>query len=253
MTTLIHITNADLENTIKNNGIKTGKYSNIVFFMPVTKNHLISHQWARELKRSGIKNFIAVYFKINKTDQVWHGLYHQQHKKDSINSAVAEFNQLEDQLGYEFYIDRKIEAKEITKIKTIKKPMGWRYSPKAHGTNPCGCPMCLQFGGFKTKQFREDVSNMSRKEAKEILLNSNDDEQLWDALSSIQGKKRKESPEFLERLLDNKDEYVQYQLARFLSEFRHSLAIEYMKRLMQTDDEDVIEIAEEYLSQFNKQ
>ena len=250
MTTLIHITNADFESSIKKNGIKTGKSSNIVFFMPVTQNYLVSHQWARELKRSGIKNFIAVYFKINKTDQVWHGQYFQEHKKEAINSAVAEFNLLEDQLGYEFFIDRKIEAKEIVKIKQIPKPMGWRYSAKAHGTKPCGCPMCLQFGGYKTKRFREDESNMSRKDAKKIILNSSDDEKLWDALSSMYGKKRKESPKYLERLLDNKDEFVQYSLARFLSEFRHPLAIEYMKTLRKTDDEDVIEIANEYLSKF---
>ena len=187
MTTLIHITNADLENSIKKNGIKAGKKSNLVFFMPITPNYLISHQWARELKRSGVKNFIAIYFKINKTNQVWHGHYFKEHKKDTVNSAVAEFNVLEDQLGYEFYIDRKIEAKEIVKIKRIPKPMGWRYSAKAHGTRPCGCPMCLQFGGFKTKRFREDESNMSRKEAKEIILNSNDDEELWNALSSMHG------------------------------------------------------------------
>ena len=250
MTTLIHITNADLENSIKKNGIKTGKNSNIVFFMPVTQNYLISHQWARELKRSGIKNFIAVYFKISKTDKVWHGHYFQEHKKDKINSAVSEFNAIADQLGYEFFIDRKIEAKEIVKIKKIPKPMGWRYSTTAHGAKPCGCPMCLQFGGYKTKRLREDVSKMSRKEAKEIILNSNDDEELAGALSSMHGKKRKESPEYLERLLSNEDKFVQYYLARFLAEFQHPLAIEYMKLLRLTSDEDVSEIADEYLSKF---
>lgn len=250
MTTLIHITNADLENSIKKNGIKTGKKSNIVFFMPVTQNYLISHQWARELKRFGIKNFIAVYFKIDKTDQVWHGQYFKEHKKDTINSAVAEFNVLEDQLGYEFFIDRKIQAKEIVKIIQIPKPMGWRYSATAHGTRPCGCPMCLQFGGYKTRQFREFVTNMSRKEAKEIIINSNDDEEIWGALSSMHGKIRKESPEYLERLLSNKDEDVQYFLADFISQFRHPLAIEYMKILRKTGDEDVIEIADEYLSKY---
>jgi hypothetical protein len=252
MTTLIHITNADLESSIKKNGIKIGKKSNIVFFMPVTQNYLISHQWTRELKRSGIKNFIAVYFKINKTDKVWHGQYFQSHKKDMINSAVAEFNVLENQLGYEFFIDRKIEAKEIVKINRIPKPMGWRYSITAHGTRPCGCPMCLQFGGYKTKRFREEIFNMSRKEAKVIILNSNDDEELWDALSSMPGKKRKESPEYLERLLSNKDEFVQYALAKFLTEFWHPLAIEYMNILRKTNDKDIIEIVDEYLSKYKK-
>ena len=51
MAVLVHITNANNEKSISQSGIKQGKWDNIVYFMPHMEEFLISHQWARELKR----------------------------------------------------------------------------------------------------------------------------------------------------------------------------------------------------------
>lgn len=245
----MHITNEENQRSLKNTGIKTGKYNNIVYFMPVLNDYLISHQWARELKRSGVRNYIAVYFKLDSDEKIWFGKYSEEHKKMPLNSAIKLFLDQEDKLGYEFFIERKIEVKEITKIRHIPKPMGWRYEPHAHGKEPCPCPVCIQRGGFKTNKLREDDSHsISRLEAKEIIAKSNDDDDIWLALLRLSGKRRKESPEYLKRLLEFSDDYLLEALVGLLAEFRHPLAKEYLSILASSDNEDIKELATEYLS-----
>jgi len=246
--TLIHITKAENEKSIVNSGLKIGKYSGGLYFMPRIQNFLISHQWARELKRSGVKNFIAVDFKIPGSEQVWFGKYNEGHSKLALNQAIKEFMAKEDQLGYEFFIERKVLSSEISNIRKISKPMGWRYEPNAHGKKPCPCPMCIQGGGFKTASLKEkrDVA-LSREEAKEILNSSNDDDKLVIAIERMQGKWRKESPKYLERLIQSNDEYVLYSLVELLAEYRHPLAKTYLSILAEGEDEDSSELARKYL------
>ena len=125
--------------------------------MPVLNDYLISHQWARELKRSGVRNYIAVYFKLDSDEKIWFVSTLKNIKKCPLNSAIKLFLDLEDKLGYRIFIERKIEVKEITKIRHIPKPMGWRYEPHAQGKEPCPCPVCIQRGGFKTNKLREET------------------------------------------------------------------------------------------------
>ena len=61
------------------------------------------------------------------------------------------------------------------------------------------------------------------------------------------GKQRKESPRYLERLLDIDNEWVLYALVKCIDEFRHPLRKEYLRLLTKSDHEDVAELAEEYL------
>ncbi|MCK5854228.1 MAG: hypothetical protein KAG56_03335 [Sulfurovaceae bacterium] len=248
MAVLVHITSEERRKSIKNSGIKTGKDNKGVFFMPVLGEYLISHQWARELKRFGIKNFMAVYFKVSNDEDVWFGKYSEIHKKMPLNSAIDIFKKIEDKLGYEFFIERKIKANEITKMRHISKPMGWRYEPKAHGKAPCPCPMCIQKGGFKTNSLKEkNEHEISQKKAKEIIAFSNDEYDICDAISRLNGKWRKESPEYLERLLEFKDEYLLDMLVEYLAEFRHPLAKQYLSILAKSEFEDIKELAESYL------
>ncbi len=169
----------------------------------------------------------------------------------SLNKAIQLFMSLDDKWGYEFFIERKVEAKEITKIRNIPKPVGWRYEPFAHGKEPCPCPVCLQKGGFKTKGLREVFTeSISRKDAKEILLNSDDDDALYEALERMKGKWRKDSPKYLERLLRSKDEYVLYSLAGLLAKYRHPLALDYLRILASCGDEDAKELSLEILEKY---
>lgn len=247
MARLVHITNIENERRIKRSGIKSGQ-NNIVFFMPHMKDFLISHQWARELKRSGIKNFAAVDFKISNNEEIWFGKYNSQHEKMPLNKAISLFMNKEDPLGYEFFIERSIKAKEILKIRKIPKPVGWRYTPKAHGKPPCPCSVCIQAGGYKTKNLKDVIPKlMSRDKAKKIITTSVDGNEIWEAVERLQGKWKKESPKFLERLLNNYDDEFLLDIVKLLSEYRHPLAKEYLHRLTYSSCEDVKELAFYYL------
>lgn len=249
MAVLVHITGEDKQKSIKNTGIKIGKDNNAIFFMPVLNEYLISHQWARELKRFGVKNFIAVYFRLNNNEEIWFGKYSEEHKKMPLNTAIELFQEIEDKLGYEFFIEKKIESSEITKIRHISKPMGWRYEPSAHGKKPCGCPVCLQKGGYKTSYLREDDQSdkISREEAKNIIKTSNDEDEICDALLKLSGKWRKESPEYLKHLLSFKDEFLLHELAGLLAEFKHPLAKKYLAILTKSEYEDIREFSQKCL------
>jgi len=64
--------------------------------------------------------------------------------------------------------------------------MGWRYEPEAQGKKPCPCLMCIQSGGYKTNKLKEKFEKQySRKEAKEILISSTNEDELCEALSCL--------------------------------------------------------------------
>ena len=248
MAVLVHITKAENEKSIIGSGIKTGKHTGCIYFMPHTPDFLISHQWARELKRYGVKNFLAVDFKLPKDEEVWFGRYFEGHKKYKLNQAIEIFLSQEKQYGYEFILERKVQPNEIVKTRTIPKPMGWRYEPNSHGKEPCPCPMCILKGGFKTSALKEKYNpNISREEARQILVESNDTDKIVEALERMQGKWRKESPEYLERLVTAQDEYVLYALVELLAAHRHPLAKEYLQILASNEDEDSSELARKCL------
>ncbi len=247
MAILVHITSADNKKSITRSGIKPGD-NNVVFFMPHMKDFLISHQWARELKRSGIKNFAAVDFKLPNDEAIWFGKYNSRHQRLALNKAISWLMKSDNKFGYEFFIDRKIDAREVLRIRDIPKPMGWRYEPDSHGKAPCPCPMCLQKGGYKTKKLRElNRETMSRKKAKDILVKSNDDDELWKAVCRLQGKWKRESPRYLERLLEFEDKDLLIELVELLSEYRHPLAKNYLKILSTSLQDDVKELSLQYL------
>lgn len=154
MPTLVHL--ADEKNTarILRNGIKTGRYGTGVYCMPVLPNFYVSHQWLRELKRNGARSYIGVYFKVPSSELVYAGRYNQPHQHITLGTAIKEIMSLEDPLGYELIIDRKITAAEITSIRNLPQVLGWRYFPGSHNKKPCNCEYCLRSSikGRKTKQ-----------------------------------------------------------------------------------------------------
>lgn len=241
MPVLVHLSDQKNQAKIISSGIKIPKGGYGIYFMPHSDSFTISHQWARELKRSGIKNFIAIDFRVSSDELVWFGKFHEQHKQISLSKAISTFMNEEDKLGYEFFIERSITAKEILKVRKISKPIGWRYEPKAHGKEPCPCPMCIQFGGYKTSKLKEKNEQLSKKEAIEILTSSNDEDLLTDAASILSQSWRKESPIFLERLLESDDDFFLYSLVDLLMKYRHPLAKEYLLKLEQTKYEEIKE------------
>lgn len=162
MPTLVHLADERNAEKILNGGIKTGRYGTGVYCMPVLPNFYLTHQWLRELKRSGAKTYIGVYFKISSDEMVFAGKYGQRHQHMSLGSAIKEIMQLEDPLGYELIIDRKIQPGEITRIKHLPQTIGWRYMPYSNGKKPCNCEYCLR-GTIKGKR----TKNRLDKEDKE--------------------------------------------------------------------------------------
>lgn len=162
MTTLVHIADAKLAARITRAGLTPGKATRVVYFMPVLRDHFISHQWLRELKRSGVRTLVGVYFKLPSEEVVWAGKYNEPHQPIALGLAVRQLMDLVDPLGYEMFIQRKITASEITSVRNLPQKIGWRYQPHAHGKKPCGCPACLPRGSYGGRRIRDEMSPMRR-------------------------------------------------------------------------------------------
>ena len=164
MAILVHLADEKDLASIKKNGIKVGKRQRGIFCMPVLQDFYISHQWLRELKRSGTKTLIGVYFKLDSQELVYAGKYNQEHKHISLGEAIKEIMSLDDPLGYELIIDRKIEAKEIEKIRILPQKLGWRYCPTSHNEKPaCTCPVCIPTGTIRGKRLRDKIELQVKK------------------------------------------------------------------------------------------
>ncbi len=129
MPTLVHLADEKEASNIKRNGIKIGKFRQGIFCIPVMQSFYLSHQWLRELKRRGVKTFVGVYFKVDSKAKVFAGKYNSEHRYIELGQAIKEIQTIDDPLGYEIIIDRKIDAKEIEKIKNLPQNIGWRYKP----------------------------------------------------------------------------------------------------------------------------
>lgn len=144
MPTFVHLADERDAEMIRKNGIKIRKGGGGVYCMPVIRNFYLSHQWLRELKRDGTRTIVGVYFKMTSSEMVYAGRYGQRHTHIPVGEAIKEIMSLEDPLGYELIVDRKIEAKEIVGIKHLPQTLGWRYMPDGHNKKPCACVYCLK-------------------------------------------------------------------------------------------------------------
>jgi hypothetical protein len=156
----VHLTTEDQAVKIKKNGIKTGKihYDTVnkgVFCMPVISDFYSTHQWLREIKRFNFKNIIGIYFKIPDEEIVFGGHYNKEPIQKNATEATKEFMELEDKLGYQVIIPRKIKSNEIKSVKMLPQLIGWRYFPKSHEKKLCFCPACLIKGEYRSNKLKE--------------------------------------------------------------------------------------------------
>lgn len=125
-----------------------------IFAVPVSRNFYISHQWLRELKRRGQGAIAGVYFRISDFETVWVGHYGHTHQLMSAVEAAAEFMTAESREGWEVIIPRRIEAKEVHRIRSLPQVFGWRYYPGAKGKAPfCVCKFCTR-GDYGARKLR---------------------------------------------------------------------------------------------------
>ena len=161
------LTPEEQSNSVRRSGLKANsrKFSFVhglfdlprgVFAMPVTPNFYVSHQWLRELKRTGQRKIVGVYFRIPDRERVWIGHYNRDLVEVSAAEAVGIVMHHRSPLGYEVYIPRKIRAQEITRVRSLPQVVGWRCYPQAKGRKPCGCPVCLRRGEIKSQHSAGD-------------------------------------------------------------------------------------------------
>ncbi len=266
MPTLVHLADEREAANIRRNGIKIGKYRHGIFCMPVLQNFYLSHQWLRELKRRGVKTFVGVYFKADSKTKVYAGKYNTDHKHIELGQAIREIQTMDDPLGYEIIIDRKIEAKEIQKIKGLPQNLGWRYKPRSNGQRPCSCNYCIR-SSIRANKIREKYEpqeiKVSYSELFKRLRAEEDIFEIEDLLCRVRSKRRRGDPNELLFLLDKNSVSVDQELALTLKMFRHKNTRPILQALLLKPDNDTREFAaeslldlygaeaEKYLSTFN--
>jgi hypothetical protein len=160
MTMFVHLAPESRAAQIRRNGISRLRKAmdsrpSGIFAVPVTRNFYISHQWLRELKRRGHGAIAGVYFRIRDDEPVWVGHYGGVHRPMPALEAAAEFMSSDSREGWEVIIPRRIDAKEIHRIRRLPQVLGWRFYPGAKGKAPfCTCKFCTrgEYGARKLRQ-----------------------------------------------------------------------------------------------------
>lgn len=152
-----------------------------VHALPVTRNFQISHQWLRELRRSGGGTIVGVYFRIPDDELVEVGHYDSLHREMRAAEAVALMLAAErhdpaaaraadagsravrrghalptSPEGFEVVVRRAIAPAEILRVKALPQVVGWRHRPGAHGTRPCAC-LCCERGTYGIRRLERAV------------------------------------------------------------------------------------------------
>lgn len=255
MPVVVHITAAKNERSILRSGIKPGA-SGVVYFMPVVQSHLVSHQWLRELKRfSSSRELVGVYARLPAEEMVWSGRYNDTHRQGRLGEAIGELNRLADPLGFEMFVERKIEAREVERVRALPQLLGWRYQPHAHGKRPCGCPACLAKGGYGTGQLRlrlegpkPKMPSLATTLAK--LAQAQNAHDVQDCLWTLRTKRRAMDPAALRPLMKSGDEEILEELAITLPYFRHPSTAAMLQELIAGTNARIAELASEALEAY---
>jgi hypothetical protein len=161
MVSFIHIVDKNEEQAILRNGIRSTKRRagvRGVYATPVVPNFVMTHQWARELKRGGIKTLICVQFRIPDEEVVLIGKYNGEKFEMTAAEALGAVLNHTDPMGLEVVIPRRVSPKEIMRTYLAPPITGWRYYPGAKGKPPfCHCKWCNR-GEIRAKRLiREDT------------------------------------------------------------------------------------------------
>lgn len=164
MAMFVHLTPASRAPLMRRNGIRRLRRAfrdlpSGVFAVPVTRNFYISHQWLRELKRRNQGPIVGIYFRISDDEQIWVGHYNQNHRLMRAAAVIAEFSSADDVMGWEVVIPRRIDSKEIHRVRDLPQVVGWRYYPGAKGKPPfCTCKFCTR-GEYGANRLRKRLGS----------------------------------------------------------------------------------------------
>jgi hypothetical protein len=160
MSMFVHLTPESRVALIRRDGLGrvrkgSGSRPGGLFAMPVTRDFFVTHQWLRELRRSGQGPMVGVCFRLPDDEAVWVGRYNEVHRRSTAAQATAEFLGSGDRMGWEVIIPRRIAAGEIRRIRPLRQLVGWRFFPGAKGRPPfCTCKFCTR-GEYGARRLRE--------------------------------------------------------------------------------------------------
>ena len=160
MPIFVHLTPAGQVQRIRRAGIKKERRG--VYCMPVLPNYYISHQWVRELKRSGQRTMVAIYFFLPAEEPVLLGRYNQPHQSITAGEASKMIAGAADPEGYEVIVPRSIGRAELHRVRAVPQVMGWRFFPHSHLSAPCGCRWCLRGDIKAQRQWRRLAQDHTR-------------------------------------------------------------------------------------------
>jgi hypothetical protein len=209
-----------------------------LYCTPLLQDYTLTCQWSREVMRWKTPRIAAVHFRIPDDTTVTVGHYGKPPKAVTAAQAVARFLSLspEEMRGYEVFLPGGVSAKEIRRIRSLSRPIGWRYMPNAHGRKPCTCPVCVprgQYGDAKVRRRHpyDDVSGLpSRQEVLAKLATEPDSRQIIELLEQLQGDHQGDAFR-VAHLVDHPDPKVRGALAYALYGFNKKAAAELLEKL----------------------
>ncbi|WP_191993008.1 hypothetical protein [Sphingomonas parva] len=185
MPVFVHLTSHRNVPAIRRGGIrfvkKDGWRRHAIYALPVTRDFQISHQWLRELRRTGGGTIVAIYFRIPDEEIVRVGHFDKGHvemtaaeaaalmleaekrpasqarEADRASRAVRERRRMPaSPEGFEVLLSRAIGPAEILRVKAMPQVVGWRYRPGANGEPPCTC-ICCERGSWGIQRLQRAV------------------------------------------------------------------------------------------------
>jgi len=162
MAMFVHLAPETRAKAIRRSGIRSSRLMRSdledtrgVYAFPVLPSYMVSHQWLRELKRGGARTIVGIYFRVPDSEPVFIGHYNKRHRPVTAADAAGFLQKVSEPAGYQVIVPRKITAKEIHRVRSVPQVVGWRYFPGAHGSTPCGCPVCYEPGSIKSRKIRD--------------------------------------------------------------------------------------------------
>jgi hypothetical protein len=164
MAMFVHLTSAANAPRIRRSGIRAVSAgqgaARGVYCFPVLPSHTLTHQWLRELARSGSRGgLLAVHVRLDDAQDVLVGRYSDRARNAQAavraSEAVRRIAALEDPRGWEVFVPRAIRPREVHRVRAAPQVAGWRYLPDAHGVRPCTCSGCRVRGGYGARRLRE--------------------------------------------------------------------------------------------------
>jgi hypothetical protein len=169
MPLLVHITPDNKANALRRNGLSPTRlrldperhpeFDRVVWAFAVLPSYMSTHSWSRELKRSGATTLAAVTFLVPDREPVFARHFSETARLMSAVEAVGLIAAMDDPRGLEIMVTRRIAPREIERMRTLPKAIGWRYMRGAKGRSmsTCDCPVCKPRGEVKAKRYRERV------------------------------------------------------------------------------------------------